>query len=103
MEHSNVGRKRVGKISYTSLMIGIVCFFIVFVPATRIANAGIAAGDLLTILLTVIGIALSIIGIASQEEKKAIPILSLILSSSFLIFWAIVMVLLVTGQMDFAP
>ncbi|MDW0110880.1 hypothetical protein [Sporosarcina aquimarina] len=103
MAQSSAVRKKVGKVSYLSLIIGVVCFFIVFVPPTRIASVGNLAGDYLTIFLTIVGIIVSVIGITMKEEKNVIPILSLILSSSFLIFWIIIIVLLLTGQMNFAP
>ena len=37
--------KKYSMISYISLIIGIICFFIVFVTPTRIANVGYAVGD----------------------------------------------------------
>ncbi|WP_245833062.1 hypothetical protein [Oceanobacillus timonensis] len=95
--------KKHGLLSYISLIIGIVCFFIVFVTPTRIANIGYLAGDYITFFLTFVGIVLSIIGIFKKTEKKVIPIISLVLSASLFIFWLIVIFLLVTGQMDFAP
>ncbi|MFD1067398.1 hypothetical protein [Oceanobacillus locisalsi] len=95
--------KKHGLISYISLIIGIVCFFIVFVTPTRIANIGYLAGDYITFFLTAAGIVLSIIGIFKKTEKKIIPVIALILSSSLFIFWLIVIFLLITGQMDFAP
>jgi hypothetical protein len=95
--------KRHSIISYISFTIGIVCFFIVFVTPTRIANVGSLTGDYITFFLTGTGIVLSIIGIVKKTEKNLIPILSLILSSSFFIFWVIVIFLLFTGQTEFAP
>ncbi|EEL70301.1 hypothetical protein bcere0026_27690 [Bacillus mycoides] len=38
-----------------------------------------------------------------KTEKKGIAIISLILSSSFFIFWIIAIILLFTGQINFAP
>lgn len=90
-------------ISYISLLIGGVCFFIVFVPITKVANIGSLAGDYITISLTIVGIVLSIIGITKKTEKNIIPIISLILSTSFIIFWIITLLLLFTGQINFAP
>lgn len=90
-------------ISYISLIVGITCFFIVFVTPTRIANIGSLVGDYITFFLTGIGIVLSIIGIVKKTEKNVIPIISLILSSSFFIFWIITIFLLFTGQIEFAP
>ncbi|WP_442852820.1 hypothetical protein [Bacillus sp. 123MFChir2] len=95
--------KKNGIISYISLVFGIFCFFIVFVTPTRIANIGNLVGDYITFFLTGIGIVLSIIGIVKKTEKNVIPIISLILSSSFFIFWIITIFLLFTGQIEFAP
>lgn len=103
MESSKPISKKYGKISYISLVIGVICFFIVFIPPTRIANIGNAGGDYLTMLLTAVGMILSILGIVSKEERNGIPIIALIFSSSFFIFWVSVIVLLFTGQMNFAP
>ncbi|ENQ3105508.1 hypothetical protein ACEOWJ_001487 [Bacillus cereus] len=103
MENEIVIPKKNGIISYLSLVIGIICFFIVFVTPTRIANIGSLVGDYITFFLTGIGIILSIIGIAKKTEKNVVPIISLILSSSFFIFWIIAIFLLVTGQIEFAP
>ena len=94
--------KKHGIISYISLITGIICFFIVFVTPTRIANIGFLIGDYVTFFLTGAGIVLSIIGLAKKNERNLIPIISLILSSSFFIFWIIVIVLLFTGQIEFA-
>ncbi|MBM7600998.1 hypothetical protein JOC34_003419 [Virgibacillus halotolerans] len=95
--------KKHGLISYISLIIGVVCFFIVFVTPTRIANVGNLVGDYITFTLTGAGIILSIMGLVKKAEKNIIPIISLILSTSFFIFWIIVIFLLLTDQMDFAP
>ncbi|MEH6945079.1 hypothetical protein, partial [Bacillus sp. JJ722] len=81
----------------------IICFFIVFVQPTRLANIGNSVGDYITFLLTGIGMLLSIIGILRETEKKVIPVISLILSSSEIIFWIIILILLFTGQIGFAP
>ncbi|HDX9590112.1 TPA: hypothetical protein ROX98_003133 [Bacillus pseudomycoides] len=103
MENKMVIPKKNGIISYISLVIGIICFFIVFVTPTRIANIGSLVGDYITFFLTGIGIVLSIIGIVKKTEKNTIPIISLVLSSSFFIFWTITIFLLFTGQIEFAP
>ena len=103
MGYTDFAPKKHGVISYSSLTIGIICFFIVFITPTRIANIGSLVGDYTTFLLTGIGILLSLIGIAKKTEKKIIPVISLILSSSFFIFWIITVFLLLTGQIDFAP
>lgn len=95
--------KKNGIISDISLIIGIICFFIVFVTPTIMANIGGLVGDYITFFLTVIGIVLSIIGIVKKTEKNVIPVISLILSSSFFIFWIITIFLLFTGQIEFAP
>ncbi|QWU45670.1 hypothetical protein [Bacillus sp. NP247] len=98
-----VPKKKYSIISYVSLLIGIMCLLFVFITPTRIANAGNIVGDYITIALTGVGIILSSIGITKQTEKKAIVIISLILSSSFFIFWIITIILLFTGQINFAP
>ena len=103
MENEIVIPKKNGIISYISLIVGIICFFIVFVTPTRIANIGSLVGDYITLFLTGIGIVLSIIGIVKKTEKNVVPIISLILSSSFFIFWMITIFLLFTGQIEFAP
>ncbi|UYX55416.1 hypothetical protein M3Y14_14790 [Bacillus thuringiensis] len=98
-----VSKKKYSIISYVSLLIGIMCLLFVFITPTRIANAGNIVGDYITIALTGVGIILSSIGITKQTEKKAIVIIPLILSSSFFIFWIITIILLFTGQINFAP
>ncbi|MGO1923522.1 MAG: hypothetical protein ACTH14_06780 [Jeotgalicoccus sp.] len=103
MKNELITSKKHGVISYSSLIIGVICFFIVFVPSTRIANVGSLTGDYITFVFTGVGIILSIIGLVRKAERNTIPIISLVLSSSFFIFWFIVIFLLVTGQMDFAP
>ncbi|AJH21335.1 hypothetical protein BWGOE4_29370 [Bacillus mycoides] len=103
MKTEIVSKKKYSIISYVSLLIGIMCFLFVFITPTRIANAGNIVGDYITIALTGVGIILSTIGITKQTEKKAIAIISLILSSSFFIFWIIAIILLFTGQINFAP
>lgn len=103
MKTEIVSKKKYSIISYVSLLIGIMCFLFVFITPTRIANAGNIVGDYITIALTGVGIILSTIGITKQTEKKAIAIISLILSSSFFIFWIIAIILLLTGQINFAP
>ncbi|OOZ89541.1 hypothetical protein [Bacillus cereus] len=103
MKGEIVPKKKYGIISYISLLIGILCFMFVFITPTRIANAGNIVGDYVTVALTVAGIILSVIAMAKKTEKKGIAILSLILSSSFFIFWIIAIILLFTGQISFAP
>ncbi|MFD2210736.1 hypothetical protein ACFSMW_13580 [Virgibacillus halophilus] len=98
----NVARKH-GLISFLSLTVGIVCFFTVFVTPTQIANVGNLIGDYITFAITCIGLLLSIISLKKKTEKNIIPAISLILSLSLFIFWFIVILLLFTGQMDFAP
>ena len=61
--------KRHSVISYIALIIGIICFFIVFVTPTRIANVGNLKGDYITFFLTGIGILLSIIGSLRKRRK----------------------------------
>ncbi|WP_019390933.1 hypothetical protein [Priestia filamentosa] len=103
MEIETAIPKKYGSISYMSLAIGVICFCIVFVTPTRIANIGSLGGDYITFSLTGIGIVLSTIGIVKKTEKNVIPIISLVLSSSFFIFWIITIILLFTGQIEFAP
>ncbi|BCC30115.1 hypothetical protein [Bacillus cereus] len=103
MKTEIVPKKKYSLISYISLLIGILCFLFVFITPTRIANAGNIGGDYITVALTVAGIILSVITMAKKTEKKGIAILSLILSSSFFIFWIIAIILLFTGQISFAP
>ncbi|AEW56055.1 MULTISPECIES: hypothetical protein [Bacillus cereus group] len=103
MKTEIVPKKKYSLISYISLLIGILCFLFVFITPTRIANAGNIGGDYVTVALTVAGIILSVITMAKKTEKKGIAILSLILSSSFFIFWIIAIILLFTGQISFAP
>ncbi|HDR7494608.1 TPA: hypothetical protein QCX40_005305 [Bacillus cereus] len=103
MKTEIVPKKKYSIISYVSLLIGILCFLFVFITPTRIANAGNIVADYITIALTGVGIMLSIITMTKRAEKKGIAILSLILSSSFFIFWIIVIILLFTGQISFAP
>ncbi|MEW4234048.1 hypothetical protein Q0N71_09525 [Bacillus thuringiensis] len=103
MKTEIVPKKKYSIISYVSLLIGILCFLFVFITPTRIANAGNIVGDYITIALTCLGIMLSIITMTKRTEKKGIAILSLILSSSFFIFWIIAIILLFTGQISFAP
>lgn len=103
MKTEIVSKKKYSIISYVSLLIGIMCFLFVFITPTRIANAGNIVGDYVTITLTGVGIILSIITMTKKTEKKGIAIISLILSSSFFIFWIIAIILLLTGQINFAP
>ncbi|MES5927299.1 hypothetical protein QCI77_14960 [Bacillus cereus group sp. MG9] len=103
MKTEIVPKKKYSIISYLSLLIGIMCFLFVFITPTRIANAGNIVGDYVTITLTGVGIILSIITMTKKTEKKGIAIISLILSSSFFIFWIIAIILVLTGQVSFAP
>ncbi|GAB6421530.1 hypothetical protein bcgnr5390_05010 [Bacillus luti] len=98
-----VPKKKYSIISYISLLIGILCFLFVFITPTRIANVGNIVGDYIAVALTIAGIILSVITMTKKTEKKAIAIVSLILSSSFLVFWIITIILLFTGQISFAP
>ena len=95
--------KQYSMISYFSLIIGIICFFIVFVTPTKIANVGYEIGDYITAFLTGLGIILSIKGMVMNTEKKLILVISLILSSSYIIFWIILIILVFTGRIHFAP
>ncbi|WP_407951451.1 hypothetical protein [Peribacillus psychrosaccharolyticus] len=95
--------KKHGAISYISIVIGIVCFFIVFVTPTRLANIGMAGGDYITFALTALGIITSLIGISKKSERNIIPIISLVLSASLFIDWLLFFFLIITGISDFAP
>ena len=90
-------------ISYSSLLVGIICFFIVFVTPTRLAHTGNMTGDYITYFLTFIGILISLVALSKETEKKLIPVLALILSSSLFIFWIVALFALFTGLADFAP
>ncbi|MDQ0220163.1 hypothetical protein ELQ35_11090 [Peribacillus cavernae] len=103
MKNKALTQKKHGIISFISFIIGITCFFVVFVTPTRIANIGNLVGDYITFALTGVGIILSVTGLVNKTEKNVIPIISLVLSSSFFIFWLITIVLLLTGQIEFAP
>ena len=103
MKTEIVSKKKYSIISYVSLLIGIMCFLFVFITPTRIANAGNIVGDYITIALTGVGIIISIITMTKKTEKKGIAIISLVLSSSFFIFWIIAIILVLTGQVNFAP
>jgi len=96
-------KRKHSPISYSSLLIGIICFFIVFVTPTRLAHTGNMTGDYITYGMTFIGILLSLVALSKEKEKKLIPVVSLILSSSLFIFWLVALFLLFTGLMDFAP
>ncbi|WP_438317320.1 hypothetical protein [Sporosarcina sp. FA9] len=95
--------KKHSVVSYISLIIGVVCFLIVFVEPTRIASVGYLIGDYITFFLTGAGIILSVVCLVKKTEKNIIPIISLILSSSFFVFWMITTILLFTGKIPFAP
>lgn len=95
--------KKHGVISYISIVIGIVCFFIVFVTPIRLANIGMAGGDYITFALTALGIITSLIAISKKTERNLIPIISLVLSASLFIDWLLFFFLIVTGISDFAP
>ncbi|MDZ5712706.1 hypothetical protein [Jeotgalibacillus haloalkalitolerans] len=100
---SSKNEKKHTKLSYSALTIGIICFFIVFIPPTRIVHIGSGAGDILTYLLTLAGLILSIIGLVKNTEKNIIPAISFMLSLSFVIYWIVFLILLFTLQLDPAP
>ncbi|WP_148357556.1 hypothetical protein [Peribacillus simplex] len=100
METEACIQKRYGVISFTSFIIGIICFFTVFITPIRMGNIGNMNGDYITFFLTIAGIVLSVIGILKKTEKKVISIISLVFSSSFFIFWVIVITLLLTGEIE---
>jgi hypothetical protein len=100
MENEACIQKRYGVISFTSFIIGIICFFTVFITPIRMENIGSLTGGYITFFLTVAGIVLSVMGILKKTEKKMISIISLVFSSSFLIFWVIIITLLLTGEIE---
>ncbi|ASS95656.1 hypothetical protein [Peribacillus simplex] len=100
METEACIQKRYGVISFTSFIIGIICFFTVFITPIRMENIGNMNGDYITFFLTIAGIVLSVIGILKKTEKKVISIISLVFSSSFFIFWVIVITLLLIGEIE---
>lgn len=100
MENEACIQKRYGVISFTSFIIGIICFFTVFITPIRMENIGSLTGGYITFFLTVAGIALSVMGILKKTEKKMISIISLVFSSSFFIFWVIIITLLLTGEIE---
>jgi hypothetical protein len=100
MENEACIQKRYGVISFTSFIIGIICFFTVFITPIRIENIGSLTGGYITLFLTAAGIALSVMGILKKTEKKMISIISLVFSSSFFIFWVIIITLLLTGEIE---
>ncbi|MEK4563820.1 hypothetical protein MKX54_03915 [Alkalihalobacillus sp. FSL R5-0424] len=89
-------------IKYSALLIGIVCFFLTFVPFTRVVMIGSSIGDYIIFVLTPVGVVLSIIALVGSS-KKFIPIVALVLSLSFPLFFVLVFILLITGVTDFAP
>ncbi|MGG4547729.1 hypothetical protein ABER02_08050 [Rossellomorea marisflavi] len=103
METQAPSPKTYGFISWLSLLIGVTSFFLVFVTPTRIANTGSAVADSITLSLMVIGILISIFGLLKKTEKKALSAIGLLLSFSFVFYWILIIALLVTGQIPFAP
>ncbi|MFU8691052.1 hypothetical protein ACNA6I_14565 [Rossellomorea sp. FS2] len=103
METQAPSPKTYGFISWLSLIIGVTSFFLVFVTPTRVANTGSAIGDSITLSLMVMGILISIFGLLKKTEKKALSVIGLLLSLSFIFFWIMIIVLMVTGQIPFAP
>lgn len=100
MENEACIQKRYSVISFTSFIIGIICFFTVFITPIRMEDIGGLTGGYITFFLTVAGIVLSVMGILKKTEKKMISIISLVFSSSFLIFWVIIITLLLTGEIE---
>lgn len=72
MKAEIVPKKKYSIISYTSLLIGILCFLFVFITPTRIANAGNIVGDYVTVALTVAGIILSVITMAKKQRRRGL-------------------------------
>ena len=94
--------KQMKRLKYAALFIGIVCFFLTFVPFTRVVMIGSSIGDYTIFVLTPLGVILSILALI-MGSKKFIPIVALVLSLSFPLFLILVFVLILTGVMDFAP
>lgn len=103
METQAPSSKTYGLISWLSLIIGVTSFFLVFVTPTRVANTGSAIGDSISLSLMVMGVLISIFGLLKKTEKKALSVIGLLLSLSFIFFWIMIIVLMVTGQIPFAP
>ncbi|MEW5570201.1 hypothetical protein [Rossellomorea marisflavi] len=103
METQTPSLKKYGTLSWLSLLIGVTSFFLVFVTPTRVANTGSAIGDSITLSLMVMGVLISIFGLLKKTEKKALSVIGLLLSLSFIFFWIMIIVLMVTGQIPFAP
>ncbi|MBV6682380.1 hypothetical protein KV679_01605 [Bacillus sp. JRC01] len=94
--------KKYSTLSCLSHIIGVTSVFLVFVTPTRIANTGSAIGvhhpqpdghrhldlDFWT---------------PQKKEKKALSVIGLLLSFSFVFYWILIISLLVTGQIPFAP
>ncbi|WP_430489169.1 hypothetical protein [Rossellomorea marisflavi] len=103
METQAPSPKTYGFISWLSLIIGVISFFLVFVTPKRIANTGSAIGDSITLGLMVIGSIISIVGLLKKKtEKKVLSVIGLFLSLFFIFYWFLIIVLLVTGQIPFA-
>ncbi|KML08294.1 hypothetical protein [Rossellomorea marisflavi] len=103
METQAPSPKTYGFISWLSLIIGVTSFFLVFVTPTRVANTGSAIGDSISLSLMVMGVLISIFGLLKKTEKKALSVIGLLLSLSFIFFWIMIIVLMVTGPIPFAP
>ncbi|MFB4211500.1 hypothetical protein ABC345_09815 [Shouchella sp. 1P09AA] len=102
MKNKNDLRKKRSLIKYLALIIGIACLFLTFVTPTRVVLIGSKYGDYIVLALTAIGVILSIVSL-KIEARKFLPILSLILSLSYPIFVVLLLILLFTGVIDFAP
>ncbi len=70
METQAPSPKTYGFISWLSLIIGVISFFLVFVTPKRIANTGSAIGDSITLGLMVIGSIISIVGLLKKNGEK---------------------------------
>ncbi|MDW4525293.1 hypothetical protein R3398_02765 [Rossellomorea marisflavi] len=103
METQTPSLIKYGFLSWLALLIGVTSFFLVFVTPTRIANIGSAIADSITLSLMVIGILISIFGLLKKTEKKALSVIGLLLSFSFVFYWILIISLLVTGHVPFAP
>ncbi|MGN1218637.1 MAG: hypothetical protein ACI4TD_11810 [Phocaeicola sp.] len=90
-------------IGIVSVIVGVICFFMVFVPPTRTVMIGSALGDYVAVGFTITGIMLAVVSLVKEPGKKWIPVIGLLLSLSYLAYWAILLVMLMMGLIPFAP
>lgn len=88
----NLDKSKHTIISHLALSFGLICFLIVFLNPIKFVHTGSLMGDAVAILFTTIGLILSITGLLVESEKKLIPFISLLFSSSFFISWVLMVV-----------